>query len=582
MSKKTKPKKKTSTACKRLQRVRNAQGKLVSEDGTTRLERWNCPGILGFANWFKDIQPCILHSDGRYRPIKLTRKQGALLKKIYAVDASNNFLKSLILNIEPRRHSKSTLFALVLLHLFTSRDNWSCQLAGNSENHSRRTQYNLLVNIIRHTPKLRAMIPDRAVIKDEISYKGNTIYSMTGLSTRSAFGSRLDLIWLSDFHACVDTSYWNALQASSLDAEGSLCLVDSNVGAIDSHDHQLQQQAEADPAMFCNYTFYKNFEEFTRLAPPWINRDKAKRLEKTTLPADFKRDVLGLRSDAMNALFTDEIIQLCKSDYSTPVTDTKTLTNGRAFKVGAGVDRAKSIFGGMTGNDNTVLTVICKVARPNGEPEIFILDQQVIIPNTSRGVKKAILKAHERYHLDNITLENYEVADLAPWLDDQKIPYELVSAHEAAQTISFTEFFRIAREGRFHFPASLTSLEAEMRTFSYKLKSNNKYSFGHSQQKFKDDRVYSVNWSIFSLRLQILAPYVLGNIQCINKSNRRQFCFLFGGQHILPGCSQQCVAFGEVEDMFKQFKQYQFDSELSLPEFHQAHVRLEGCRISPA
>ena len=58
----------------------------------------------------------------------------------------------------------------------------------------------------------------------------------------------------------------------------------------------------------------------------------------------------------------------------------------------------------MTGNDNTVLTVVAKVAKPNGEPEIFVLDQQVIIPNTSRGVKKAFLKAHERYHLDNVTI----------------------------------------------------------------------------------------------------------------------------------------------------------------------------------
>jgi len=168
--------------------------------------------------------------------------------------------------------------------------------------------------------------------------------------------------------------------------------------------------------------------------------------------------------------------------------------------------------------------------------------------------------------------------DLSPWLDDQKIPYELVSAHEAAQTISFTEFFRIAREGRFHFPATLTGLESEMRTFSYKLKFNNKYSFGHIQQRYRDDRVYSTNWSIFSLRQQILAPYVLKSIQCLNRSNRRNFCFLFGGDHILPGCSPQCVAFGEVEEMFKQFLQYQFDSELTLQSWFRQHCRLDGVR----
>ena len=129
-----------------------------------------------------------------------------------------------------------------------------------------------------------------------------------------------------------------------MDSEGSLILIDSNVDAVDCPLHHMQQEAEADPAMFCQHIFYKDFAEFEKKAPPWINRQKAKRLEKTTLPADFKRDILGQRSDALNALFTSEIIELCKSDYQVPVADLKALTNGRAYKVGAGLDRSKSIF----------------------------------------------------------------------------------------------------------------------------------------------------------------------------------------------------------------------------------------------
>lgn len=586
MPAKTKNPKHQKAGRQRVKSITRRGGQFVGADGLTKFERWNATGIKGFELWLGDVKPQILHSDGRYRPVILTPRQSSFIKKIYETDVVGNFKHSLALNIQPRRHGKSITYALVLLHLFCSRENFTIQLCGNTEGHSRRVQYNTLSKIIRNTPPIRALIPEKNITLSEISLpkQGNVIQAMSGANTAAAFGDRLNLIWVSDFHAAVSQDYFNALQAALLDSEGSLCLIDSNVDPVDGHVHQLQQEIEScdDPSMFCQHVFYKDFAEFEKKAPSWINRQKAARIFRTTLPSEARRDILSLRSDALNALFTNEIIQLCKSDYQIPVTDLKGLTNGRAYKVGAGLDRAKSIFGGMTGNDNTVLTVICKVAKPNGEPEIFVIDQQVIIPNTSRGVKKAILKAHQRYQLDNITLENYEVADLAPWLDDQKIPYELMSAHEVAQTISFTTFFQIAKEGRFFFPATLNGLESEMRTFSYKLKSNNKYNFGHAQQKFKDDRVYSANWAIFSLRQQILAPYVLKSIQCLNKSNRRNFCFLFGGDHILPGCSPQCFAFEEVEEMFKKFKAYQFDSEATIQEFYQTNVRLEGARIFQA
>ena len=272
---------------------------------------------------------------------------------------------------------------------------------------------------------------------------------------------------------------------------------------------------------------------------------------------------MGKRLDAKNALFPSHIINLCKTKYKIPVSDIFELTKGRAYKVGGGLDRSKSLFGG----DNTVWSVILKVASPkHGEPEIYLLNQQVIVPNTGRGVKKAILKDHERYNLDNVVLENYEVTDLAPWLTDQKIPFELVSAHDTNQNASFPEFFRIAKEGRFHFPASLKGLTSEMSTFTYTQRTGGKYSFGHSSSRFKDDRVYSINWSIFALRSVVMNLYTLGNIQCLNKSKRRHMCFLMQGSMTLL-CSEQCHAYKEVEAMFKELKQYQFDSEMDLPEF---------------
>jgi hypothetical protein len=118
-----------------------------------------------------------------------------------------------------------------------------------------------------------------------------------------------------------------------------------------------------------------------------------------------------------------------------------------------------------------------------------------------------------------------------------------------------------------------------MRSFSYTQRAGGKYSFGHSSRQHHDDCVYSVNWAIFSLRSAVMTLYSLGNIQCHHKSPKRRHCFIMGGNLQLY-CSKDCDAFIRIEDMFMNFKSYQFDSELTIQEF--LKVKHVGCRISQA
>ena len=555
--------------------LRNPKGQF-SPSADNPVIRWNLPGALGFAHWIKEVQPHVLTARNRYEPFRPTPKQLTVIKKALAASESGNFLLSMIILIWPRRHGKSTLLALIVLWLITSRKNTTIQLIGNSEQHTKRVQFNTLTKIIRHTPKLRLLIPEKNIYAYDIRFpKLGNVIQMSAVSSASSFGDKLDVLWVSDLHACPDMAPFNALQAALLDSEDSLCLIDSNVDPIDGSVHALQKEAETDAAIFADHVFYSGFEEYSQKAPPWINRQKARRLERTTLPTDFKRDILGQRSDAQNALFPDEVITLCKSKYKAPVSDLTELTQGRSYKVGGGLDRSKSLVGG----DNTVWTVVLKVASPeHGEPEIFLLSQTVFKLNLANSIKKQILKDHERYNLDNVVLENYEVTDIKPWLDDQKIPNELISAHDTNQNASFPEFYRIAKEGRFSFPETLAGLESEMRTFAYTQKTGGKYSFGHASQRFKDDRVYSTNWAIFSLRHSVMSLYTLGHIDCRNKSTRRAFCFLMGGELALL-CKETCPAYQKTEALFREYKKFKLDDDITLPDFFETKVKLEGARI---
>jgi hypothetical protein len=548
--------------------------------------RWNRPGIRGFAEWFKDVRPRILTSRSSYEPIKLTKEQGTYLKGALAVTEDGRLTHSLCLHIAPRRMGKSILHALVVLYFFSVKQNFTIQLLGTTAEHSKRVQFNLLRKVIRNTPALLKIFKEENIYVDQIVFpkKGNVI-QCSNTSFGMAFGSKLNLLWFSDAHACEDWSVFNAQQASLLDSEEALCLIDSNVDAFDGPLFSLQKQAEDDPGIFAFHTQFENLEDYLERAPEWINRAKAKRLQSTLLPAEFDRDILGKRGDSRNALFTRDVIELCQDQtYSIPVTPEglKALTKGRAYKIGAGLDRAKNLFGSLGGTDNTVLTVVAKVASPaHGEPEFYVLDQRAIIPNLSRSIKKAILEAHQKFPLTNLILENYEITDLYSWLLEQKIPVELLNAHESNQNVIFPELYRVAKEGRLHFPADMSELVSELSTFSYTLKTNGKYSFGHAQTKFKDDRVYSLAYSIFSLRESVLHSYVLGSFACRNKSPNRHHCFLMDGELILT-CSNFCEAYKQVETMWHSYREQLMDSELTLQEFFQIKVRREGARLYQA
>ena len=546
------------------------------------LARWNSPGPAGFWNWCDDIRPRVLTRSNRYEVWEPTADQQDVVNQALAVDDDGRFIHSLSLNIQPRRHGKSCVFALLIIWLTTSRENHQTRLLGNTADHTKQTQYKPILGIIRNTPKLAAMFPEGNITLSEISFPplSASIVIGEGISTSTSFGSRLNCYWQADYHASTPEGreVFNALQAATLDSEDSLIFICSNVDPTDGHVHSLEQAAKDDEQLYCHRVSYKNWDDYDKNAPAWINRKKAKRLERDLLPTEFKRDILGQRSDAKNQLFSTGDIKQAKAAYKTPVDDIAALVGGRKYVVGGGLDRAKSLSP-LAGGDSTVWTVTAKVASPeHGEPEYFVLNQVVFQWNTDRHIKKQILADHQKYGLRNLVLENYEIVGLAPWLDDQKIPYEIVTATEKMQNSAFPEMARIFREGRFHFGHDLKTFERELKSFVYTTGRAGKHSFGAAGSRQHDDTVYSACHAIWSLREQVLHSYVLGHIHCQNKSPKRSLCYLMDG-NLQMYCAADCPAHKQVEHFYMEFLRHQMDSELTLPEFFEAKVRLEGARV---
>ena len=84
---------------------------------------------------------------------------------------------------------------------------------------------------------------------------------------------------------------------------------------------------------------------------------KGPQAEKDFAPNEFDRDILGIRTQSINHLFSPEIVAGIQKDYTLPVTpeQLEKLTAGRKYYIGAGLDRAKNLIKTRL-SDSTVWT----------------------------------------------------------------------------------------------------------------------------------------------------------------------------------------------------------------------------------
>ena len=493
---------------------------------------------------------------------------------------------SMSLVIQPRRHGKSNIMRLIVLWLCSTRTNFTCQLLGSTESSTSRIIFKPLKQIILHTPALLKLWPEKQHYVFEIfsiPALGNTIQMSPGNNPATSFGSQLDIIFCDDVHSFPDMDVFENFLSSTLDSSQSLILMASNADEVGGQVHLIEQAAKEDDTIFCDYTFYGNFSDYAANAPPWIDRKKAAREERIKLPTAFLRDILGQRADSASALFSAKHIEQCRSPFKWPVDDVEAITSGRRRFIGGGLDRSKSLMGSkLSGKDNTIWTVTAKVANPkNEEPEYIILEQTNIIPNIASNIKRIILNSHKKFKLDNVVLEDYETLDLMPYLESQKIPCELVSAHSTRQNQIMPELHRMVKENRLFFPEDADKLISELTSFNYRqAKRGEGFSFGHAHRNQLDDRIYSLAWSVYALRKQVLTLYAIESIVCQSKHRNRHMCYLMGGDLELF-CSESCPASKEAKELHKNFLAYQMaDSDMLVTEFFKEFVKVTGSRIS--
>lgn len=543
---------------------------------TAELVRQWRAGANGFFKWLEDVKPRVPGSRSQFVVFEPVDFQREALQAALSRDGENWKYQTICFSF-PRRHSKTTLNALLVIWRFMLWPNENIKILANSERQGASIGFLLVKRIILNTPFLLEQIGKANLRATEIlNPKFQSTISVISSNVASLYGEKVTCGWVSEIHAAASDDAMQVLASSLGDSENSWLLIDSTVDAVGGPLHRLEllQDSGQDETVFVRRIEYHDLQEALALSPPWINQKWLRGRALQLLPAVFATQHLNQRSAANNNLFPLAKIGAAMAHISSELTTEalRSLAAGRRYVTGGGLDRA---YLGSLHGDATIWTSVAKIADSDGgEAHYWILNQKDIFGSLGRSIKKAIQEDKNRYNLTNIIIEAYNAQDIATWAMEQQIPCEIIHATNTNQVPAFTELHRIVNEGRLHFSDALKDLAREMETFTYELKGGVP-KFGCS--KWHDDRVYSLAWAIFSLRERELAAYELADICCDSQSSHASLCYLRTGELVLP-CSATCKAHMQCEGMYLQYRAHNVESELTLPEFFKTRVSVGGIR----
>lgn len=548
-----------------------------------QLKAWR-NGAEGFLQWVEDVKPCVPTSRGKFEPFVPEQFQRDFVTRALATDSNGDFKHGTIVFSFPRRHSKTTLAALLCLWRFTTRQGENILALANSRTQTASVSFGLARRIVLNSSALRELIGvDNILTEKMLLPMFNNVFRGVPCNESSLYGEKITCGWCSELHAAQSDEAMQILGSSLGDSENAWLLVDSTVDGVGGPLHKLQTLAETgeDPTVFFGLLQYRDLAEGMEKSPPWIRRPWLESRNKQLLPATFSTQHLNQRSEASNSLFAAADISACKARLPMPmnIQTLRAYAQGRSFVCGGGLDRAYAF---SLNGDKTIWTSVAKLAPvpeqdggTGGEAVYLVLNQKDIFGSLASGIKKAITQDYKEFSLHNVCIEAYNAQDIGIWSTEQGMPCEIIHATNTAQQPAFLELHRIVKEGRLLFSDELDGLAQEMGTFLYELRKGTPH-FG--SDKFHDDRVYSLSWAVHSLRHKELAAYELKGIVCNSQSKHACLCYLRDGDAILH-CSQTCATHAKVLMMYRQYRSTKVESDLTLPQFYNRLVKVSGVRI---
>ncbi len=539
-------------------------------DNSKQLKRWRQKGSRGFFAFLKDVSPMIPSARGGYEAYEIPSK---LVRTEIRNALDNNH--STIAFCWPRRHGKTIIAALIIVWRFLTRQTQAIAIVANSEKQTVDTAFRLIRTILQQTPFSKALISEGAIKvgADWIEYPAldNRIQGFPS-NVPSLYGKRVSVAQISELHAAQTDGLFQALASSTIDSDDGLVLVDSTVGPRSSPLYGLYQIAKAgtDPTLYFSHIEYRDIDDAVTNGPPWIKPERLKSRSAQMLPAEFEMQHLNRWGSCTSALFPPDAIERCRDEYAL---DVEPLAAGRAYAVGAGLDRALIV---SVHGDRTVLACVLKTTGENDdEPHFYVLDAHAFTLSTEGAIKRKVTTFQREFGLNHICVERYEGQDIALWCSNQGLHSELIHATPKQQAPAFMALANAAREGRLHIHPKFEAVFSEMDTFEYELVPTGTSDgvmprFGHAKGAH-DDHLYALAWAIYALRDIELNPYEVKGITCHAPGPVARLCLLNDGD-LIPNCAEECGSMQNVHELYKIYRTRSGICAIEIDVFYRSKV----------
>lgn len=415
----------------------------------------------------------------------------------------------------PKRQGKSTAAAAILAHSLVCGTEAHSVCCSNSRENAQTVTFECLLNFIRHSPILQALIPEGARQRSVIACEdfGNWVRALPanentvqGIAVTAGGWAVFD-----DAHSA-PLAVLDMVGSQTEDPEARI-LVPSMMGSSRGYVHRLWQTSKTAAGRHICFNYWHGPEGNRN---PYVPKAFLEQ-RRAELPGPI---YLVLHEnepgEGGDALFELEQLAACRQPYAIPETsrDWHNLCvehfklPSERVRLGAGLDRA------LGGGDETVFSVVARYEYGPNDPAVYeggaapgvthyaVVWAEPIANGTEAGILAAAARARAVFgRLDHAIAEQWQTADIAPkWGKALGCRVDSEAASAQAQATAFNELWQLVNEARFHYSSSHERLHEQLAGFTIDQTGRRLPRFTGGSGKAVDDWVYSVCWATVAAR----------------------------------------------------------------------------------
>lgn len=397
----------------------------------------------------------------------------------------------------PKRSGKSVASAAILAHSLVTGTEAHSVVCSNSREQASTVTFEALINFIRHSPVLQALVPEGDRLKNTISCPtwGNWVRALPA-NVATVQGVSVTAWAVFDDAHSAPLDVLDMVQ-SQTEMPTARVLVPSMMGSVKGYVHRLYETSQRPGSAHICFIWWHGADANKNPYVPaaWLNQ------RRSELPPSvyrvFHENEAGEGADS---LFTVEQLEACRENWLPPTTAAEWEALCRQqwgrwpdqVRLGAGLDRS------LGRGDETVFAVVARYQDKAGVEHYAMVRCEAIRGSDEASILSAAEQVREVFgRMHRATAEVYQMADVAPkWGKALGCRAELESASRQAQAAAFNSLWQLVNEQRFHYPTGFERLHEELSAFQIYDTGSHIPAFSGGSGKAVDDHVYAGVWAL--------------------------------------------------------------------------------------